>query len=754
MAKDVVDTRKLKDQVTEFLKKSKWEKAAEVLEQLVRVEPKDMAHRLKLGDTWRRMEQVQKAVASYEVAARAFADEGQLIKAIGAVKVILEIDPKNEAAQKQLVEMNMRRFAKPTLESAGLKVPPRGIGAGARATSAVELNEARQVASAVGAGLDIDEREAPANLDDEPLELDDGQPSRPDRKGAPGLPQRGFQGPAKAPVAPLPKPGSKPPRPVYDLGSEQELDLSLMDAEVRMQPGGARPAAEAKPAVPAAHSDQRAAAPPAGRPPGAIAPPVGRPPGAIAPRPGNPTASAVRGATPSAPPLADRPPGARPGQTLPEVSIDLEPEIEALPEDAILSPADDLVAPPDSDEITGDDELALDDIQPAPRSAPSAKSPPAQRRAQVSEEISFDDVLPSRPPPPSTRPAASPPGPARPIADLLGSDSEEEIELLSISSDEELVERPMSGARGPRTTPDEADLDAAFGAISPAAMPAAKRAPPKKVPLFDDLKPEAFVELVNKLSYHRHVPGQLIIREGDPGRSFFVIVEGKVRIYKALPDGKELTLAHLGEGAFFGEMALLSGAPRTANVVAEADTEILEVTDVVLRELAQNHPAVVHSLKNFYRQRLLNNVMAISPLFKDFDPAERKAIVEKFKMRQAAAGEVLIAQGKNSDGLYVVLHGSVTVAAQKGVQPVQLARLKEGEIFGEMSLLTRKPATATVTSMGNSLVLKLPREHFQELVLTHPQILELVSDLTEQRKSATEAILAGQGPGHDGMSFL
>ena len=59
-------------------------------------------------------------------------------------------------------------------------------------------------------------------------------------------------------------------------------------------------------------------------------------------------------------------------------------------------------------------------------------------------------------------------------------------------------------------------------------------------------------------------------------------------------------------------MALLSGAPRTANVAAEEETELLEVTDTVLRELVESYPAVATSLKNFYRQRLLNNVMTIS----------------------------------------------------------------------------------------------------------------------------------------------
>jgi len=275
-------------------------------------------------------------------------------------------------------------------------------------------------------------------------------------------------------------------------------------------------------------------------------------------------------------------------------------------------------------------------------------------------------------------------------------------------------------------------------------VPDAKAAPrkvPARVPLFDDLPRDAFVELVNRLSYRRYGAGERILEEGDPGRSFFVIVEGKVRIWKKLPGGEELQLATLEEGAFFGEMALLSGAPRTANVSAEDDTELLEVSDAVLRHLAKNHPSVVKSLKNFYRQRLLSNVMAISPLFKDFDPAERRQLVEKFKLRQAAPGEMLIKEGAQSDGLYVVLHGSVDVAAQQ----IDLARLREGEIFGEMSLLTRQPATATVVSPGNAILLRLPRDQFQELVVTHPQILALVSELTEQRAAATRAALEQHG---------
>ncbi len=547
MAKDSADARKLKDSAAEYLQKSKFEKAAEILEQLVRSEPKDMQHRLRLGDCYRKLELPQKAIAQYDAAARTYADLGQLIKAIAAVKVILEIDPRNAAAQKQLAEMNERRLAKP---------PPQAAGPGAGKRLAIgKIAPAPTRGARRGAMADRMEV-ATEEEDGDTLELDDTP-----KNFAPGYSERAL-------ITPAP---------------EEE--------------------------------------------------------------PGRAGAGAA---------------------------------IQELPDDAILETGpEDLAASPDDEKVVASAELA------------------------------------------------------GPIADLLSSDAEEEIELLSLSTDRP-EEPEVEGSGG--------DLEAAFGAILPDAKTAPRKVP-ARVPLFDDLPRDAFVELVNRLSYRRYGAGEQILKQGEAGRSFFVIVEGKVRIWKNLPDGQELELATLEEGAFFGEMALLSGAPRTANVSAEDDTELLEVSDAVLRQLAKKHPQVVKSLKNFYRQRLLSNVMAISPLFKDFDPTERRQLVEKFKLRQAAPGEILIKEGAQSDGLYVVLHGSVDVAAQG----VELARLREGDIFGEMSLLTREPATATVTSPGNAILLRLPRDKFQELVVTYPQILALASELTEQRAAATRAALERHG---------
>src|SRR4051812_1713709 len=228
--KPQVDVRKLKDEVADHLKKSRFEKAAGVLEQLIAAEPKDMSHRLKLGDTWRRAGDGQRAIAAYQHAASFFADEGQLIKAIGAVKLVLEIDPRNPQAQRQLGEMNERRMGKVTLEGAGLA--EKGVPK-SRQVAAIELDGPAPA------------RAAPAAMDpadkDEPLELDDRRGAS-KAAGAIELPAPDFgaeleldNNPARAAAITARIPGSRgrgkatlDPAPAE---RELELDLPSQPAE-------------------------------------------------------------------------------------------------------------------------------------------------------------------------------------------------------------------------------------------------------------------------------------------------------------------------------------------------------------------------------------------------------------------------------------------------------------------------------------------------------------------------------------------
>jgi CRP-like cAMP-binding protein len=288
------------------------------------------------------------------------------------------------------------------------------------------------------------------------------------------------------------------------------------------------------------------------------------------------------------------------------------------------------------------------------------------------------------------------------------------------------------------------EIDVADGALlaGEAAAAAPVEALPR-VPLFSDLGQEAFVALAHGLSLRRFDDGQPIVEEGETGTAFYVVATGRVAVSRRDEAGEPVVLAHLGEGEFFGEMALLSGAPRAATVAAEGPVEVLELPADVLQALAGRHPHVAGSLRRFYRQRLLANAMAVSPVFRPFGREERKRLVERFRARDVAAGEVILREGEPSDGLYVILDGAVDVTKRKDGTTAPVGRLHEGDLFGEVSCLRKTPATATVTARRAGTVLRLPRADFDALVSAYPQILELLSTLGEERLEAQDAILSG-----------
>ncbi|OJH40356.1 cyclic nucleotide-binding domain-containing protein [Cystobacter ferrugineus] len=375
--------------------------------------------------------------------------------------------------------------------------------------------------------------------------------------------------------------------------------------------------------------------------------------------------------------------------------------------------------PPEIDEAL---EAALPERPPAPpaQPPPPSPSPPGLRRRTMEvpaiRTASEAPVIPETPVPP-TAPVPPAPPPSASFPELV------------IEADSLLHAVELAAAHAPGL---------ATGEESVSAPSMGERALPE-IPLFSDLPREAFIALFERCPLRRFAEGARIIEQGSRGNAFYVICSGRVRIVRE-SDGTTRELAVLGEGAFFGEMALLSGAPRSASVVGAAEeTQVLEISAPVLGDLARLNPQVARALRRFCRQRLLSQVVNTSALFQPFGRKDRRELVERFRAREVRRGEVLIHEGQMVDGLYVVLSGEVAVS--KGGQP--LAHLREGELFGEMSLLNKTPATATVTAVRNCSLLRLPREDFDTLILTHPQVLVLVSELTESRQRSNEALLGG-----------
>jgi CRP-like cAMP-binding protein len=123
------------------------------------------------------------------------------------------------------------------------------------------------------------------------------------------------------------------------------------------------------------------------------------------------------------------------------------------------------------------------------------------------------------------------------------------------------------------------------------------------IPLFADLSEVELAELSRLLKPRHFAPGQHIVWAGESGKEFFVIEQGRVNIL--LPDqlGRELVLATLGPGQFFGEISLLDGGPRTATARAETDASLMELSRDEFLEFIRRHPTVAIRIMTVLGQR-------------------------------------------------------------------------------------------------------------------------------------------------------
>ena len=122
------------------------------------------------------------------------------------------------------------------------------------------------------------------------------------------------------------------------------------------------------------------------------------------------------------------------------------------------------------------------------------------------------------------------------------------------------------------------------------------------VDIFAPLSVEETGMLAEAAVRHVFAPGEVVIREGDPGSSMFVVHNGRVRV-QVNENGRPRTVATLNEGDFFGEMALFTGEPRTANVVALEETEVLEIGYAAMKQVFDTNPNLVESLSFIMAER-------------------------------------------------------------------------------------------------------------------------------------------------------
>jgi CRP-like cAMP-binding protein len=287
---------------------------------------------------------------------------------------------------------------------------------------------------------------------------------------------------------------------------------------------------------------------------------------------------------------------------------------------------------------------------------------------------------------------------------------------------------------------DAAEKCAARFLKTPDPVPA--EAPVPELPLFGALEPPALLKLLGRLELRELAAGQYLLRQGEEGREAFVLARGVVNIVREDGAGGHVLLAALGPGALFGEMALVSGAPRAASAVAVEPVQVLSMARAGLEQLAREDAAIGRELGAFCYGRMIANLIRHSAILSAIDPNERQGLMARFHNRQFAPGEILMRQGEEPSCLFLIASGGVKVCtADADGDAVLIAELGPGDVVGEISLVLRRPANADVVAAHSTVALALTREQFQEAIHEHPGLLQQLYDLAVQRDDQTRSVL-------------
>jgi CRP-like cAMP-binding protein len=118
----------------------------------------------------------------------------------------------------------------------------------------------------------------------------------------------------------------------------------------------------------------------------------------------------------------------------------------------------------------------------------------------------------------------------------------------------------------------------------------------RNVPIFTDLSDSDLNRIASKMVSRDYEKGQMILLEESTGETFFIITSGTVKVTRLSDDGREVILALLGGSDFFGEMSLLDGEGRSANIVANEDAEVMTLSRRDFLECLETYPKIAIAL--------------------------------------------------------------------------------------------------------------------------------------------------------------
>src|SRR5262245_20869406 len=174
----------------------------------------------------------------------------------------------------------------------------------------------------------------------------------------------------------------------------------------------------------------------------------------------------------------------------------------------------------------------------------------------------------------------------------------------------------------------------------------------RRIPVFSCVPPEALAQLAQDSFQKRYRPGDRVVLQGEYGHTMFMVVRGGLKIVLHTADGAEREISKLDQpGQFFGELAVISNARRSATVVADTEAILLEIEKGRVEKLSKDHKHVLEALEKIYEKRIVATYLQQCGHFVELDPHVMEELVEHSTIRTLGREDDVYELGSANDAL-------------------------------------------------------------------------------------------------------
>jgi HlyB family type I secretion system ABC transporter len=257
--------------------------------------------------------------------------------------------------------------------------------------------------------------------------------------------------------------------------------------------------------------------------------------------------------------------------------------------------------------------------------------------------------------------------------------------------------------------------------------------------VFRFLSDEHFAAIEPLLQEEHYEFGDIIVKQDEAADSFYVLTRGRARALKIKANGEEVPLGVLKPGDSFGEAALAEGGIRNATVRCSTAVDVLRINREDFLELVGRVPELKQYVERTGRNRALQSFLYQFSNFGRLPTLVLRNVIDRLKPVTFEKGNLIIHEGDDAGPLYIIEKGRARAFAGVDGQVRNLAFYREGDFFGELSILNGSPRAASVEAFSDCQLLALEPQSVWDLRRRFPEFDKLLSERLALYQAKTEA---------------